>query len=279
MQRLANKPFHDQAFQAVFGSTAKPTDDDCSTSAGSSDRGLSPSDTSVSPCYIGQELGFHASPKVSTPTARKPRPKKTKEQEVWVAPPPGLVAPPGLTPPPGLIHPSIPPPPGLEDVWEALESLYSQALAPPPGLVQEYTPKTFRKELTAILRELASNRNVAAAVRRVRTQNVPQSRQAAEFTDLLTRASEEHRGIARRLTYAFAAGLAAGSGSAFNHSECISGLRTFFSEVYEDLKEEVPRLPIMVRAELVPVLRSVLPDELLNEALPKELQTIMVKQN
>merc|ERR1712063_54603 len=133
-----------------------------------------------------------------------------------LAPPPGLC-------PPGLLHPSIGPPPGLEDVWEVLETLQSvQPFGVPPGLeVHEYTPKSFRKEITAILRELASNRNVATAVRRVRLQNVPKSRQSAEFTDVLTRAAEEHRGIARRLDFAFAAGLAAGTGSAFDRNECI----------------------------------------------------------
>lgn len=278
MQRLANKPLREQAFQAVFvGSPLKAADDDCSTSAGSSDRDSSPLSQSASPCFFGREYSSPSSRKVS-PKAnvvpRKSRSQKTKEPApLVVAPPPGLTAPPGFAPPPGLLHPDIPPPPGLEDVWEALAGLTSQPTGPPPGLtLQEYTPKGFRREITAILKELASNRNVAAAVRRVRAQNVPESRQASEFTDLLTRASEEHRGIARRLMFAFAAGLAAGSSSAFNPCECMSGLRNFFAEVYEDLCEEVPRLPVMVKAELVPVLRSVLSDEILNEALPQEWQ-------
>lgn len=271
MQHLATEPARDQGFQAVFGSKSlfRPTEDDCSTSAGSSDRGFSPP---LSPCNTGLEP--KAMPKMRSSASRKSHAKKPQRQQVQMAPSPGFAAPPGLAPPPGLTHPSIPPPPGLEDVLEVLKSLNKPVVCAPPGLQQVYTPKTFRKEVTAILRELASNRNVAAAVRRVRAQNVPLSRQSAEFTDLLTRASEEHRGIARRLDFAFAAGLAAGSGSAFDRSECISGLRNFFSDVYDDLCEEVPRLPNIVRTELVPVLRSVLPDVLLNEALPTDLQTV-----
>lgn len=270
----ANQPLRMQAIDAVFG-PIKSIDDDNSTSAGSSERGSSPStvsDATHSPSSVTREPTL----KVSTQAPRNPPwPKKQGHKAkvtATVAPPPGLVAPSVLCPPPGLVHPSIAPPPGFEDVWAALQTLNSPNLmSAPPGLEKvEYTPKTFRKELTAILRELASSRNVAAAVRRVRAHNVPQSRQAAEFTDVLTRAAEEPRGIARRLYFAFAAGLAAGG--AFDRSECISGLSNFFSDVYADLCEEVPRLPIMARTELVPTMRSILSDELLNPALPAELQ-------
>jgi len=260
MQCMAPQPLRDQAFKAILGSVSPSSncvDDDRSTSAGSSERGTSPSQDNLgSPCsgesrvtidFLGQVPGY-------------------------LPPPPGLVLPASMAPP-GLEHPMMPAPPGLEDVWQALESLNSSPLIVlPPGLTHEYSPKTFRKELTAILRELASSRNVAAAVRGVRVQKVPKKRQAAEFTDILTRAAEEHRGIARRLDFAFAAGLGAGSSSCFERSQCLSGLQNFFSEVYDDLCEEIPRLPIMVRSELVPTLRSVLPSELLDTVLPVDLR-------
>jgi len=172
--------------------------------------------------------------------------------------------PPGLAPPPGL----LPPPPGLEDVWGALEAVLCTP-GVPPGLEQvEYTAKSFRKEVTATFKELASSRNVAAAVRRVRVQKVPVGRQAAEFTDILTRAAEEHRGICRRLFFAFATGLSAG---AWDQEECLVGLKLFFDDVFLDLCDELPRLPTMVRTELVPTLRSVISEDRLREVVPTKL--------
>lgn len=283
MQCSANQPVRIQAFEAIFGNGFKSIDDDNSTSAGSSDRGSSPGQctgSDLSPCSGRREpiLKITQAPQ-KVVRSKKParKAKSTKNNEAPVGPPPGLLAPLILcAPPPGLVHPSVAPPPGLEDVWAALEMLKSPNLmSAPPGLEKvEYTPKIFRKELTAIMRELASTRNVAAAVRRVRAQNVPQSRHAAEFTDVLTRAAEEHRGIARRLYFAFAVGLTAGTESAFDRSECIKGLSNFFTDVYGSLCEEVPRLPIMARTELVPTLRSVLPDELVYPVLPPELQAV-----
>lgn len=177
---------------------------------------------------------------------------------------PCVPPPPGLAPPKGF----LPPPPGLEDVWGALEAVLHTSTMPPGLEHVEYSARTFRKEVTAIFKELASNRNVAAAVRRVRAQNVPVGRQAAEFTDILTRAAEEHRGICRRLFFAFATGLSAG---AWNQDECLLGLKLFFDEVFPDLCDELPRLPTMVRTELVPTLRSVIPEDKLREVVPAKL--------
>lgn len=267
MQQVASLPLHEQAFEAVFRSL-KSIDDDGSTSAGSSDRGSSPVASTGSPCSTGRAPN-HKSLKLKRPWHSK----KNKQEQAIPATQPVFASPPGLAPPPGLLPPSIAPPPGLEDVWESLQSLNTAKLGPPPGLQkEEYTPKMFRKEVTAILRDLASNRNVAAAVRRVRAQNVPMARQSAEFTDLLTRAAEESRGIARRLSFAFAAGLTAGDASAFDKGECLKGLCKFFSEVYIDLGEEVPRLPVIARCELVPTMQSVMASEVLNEVLPVDLK-------
>lgn len=271
MQQVGSLPLHEQAFEAVFRSL-KPIDDDGSTSAGSSDRGSSPVASNGSPCCTGRVPGQRAcKPKNSRPWHSK----RNKQEQTIQTSTPVLAKPPGLVAPPGLSLPVIAPPPGLEDVWESLQSLSMANPGPPPGLEkEEYSPKTFRKEVTAILRDLASTRNVAAAVRRVRAQNVPMSRQAAEFTDLLTRAAEENRGIARRLSFAFAAGLTAGDASAFNKSECLKGLRKFFSEVYDDLGDEVPRLPVIARCELVPTMQSVMASEILNEVLPMDLKIV-----
>jgi hypothetical protein len=134
----------------------------------------------------------------------------------------------------------------------------------------------FRKELVATLRELSVLRNVSRAVRRVRAQNVPAEYQAQEFADLLTRAAEEPRGGTRRLWWAFAAGLGAGvhapDGSAFCTAECEAGVKIFFRDTYPGLCEEIHRLPVAAKAELVPTLQYVFPKEVMEAVLPEELR-------
>lgn len=159
------------------------------------------------------------------------------------------------------------------------------ATAPPANVpmrspvLREFDQATYRKELSDLLRELANGTNgtnVAACVQRVRIQNVPKERQAAEFADILTRAAEESRGIARRLSFAFAAGLAAGGpGSAFDVEECARGLEFFFLEVFEDLAAEVPRLRNKLANELAPTLRVVFSEEQLARLIPPECRPML----
>ena len=139
------------------------------------------------------------------------------------APPPGLMAPEMFPPPPGLLPPGLAPPPGLVDVLSTKSS-------PEP-----FNPKTFRRELVSILTDLAQSKNVAAAVRRVRAQQVPKAR---------------------------------GNPSAFELAEVLSGIKLFFNDIYVDLCEEVPRLPSMIEAELVPTLREVFAVETVASLLP-----------
>jgi len=143
-----------------------------------------------------------------------------------------------------------------------------------PAPTEPFCPIAFRRVLAGIIKELAQGWNVPAAVRRVRDQRVPLEHQASDFTDILTRAAEESRGPARRSAFAFAAGLAAADAtSAFERSACLEGTGIFFREVYEGLAEEVPRLAIILKAEMLPTLRSVLPDDHLRPLIPLELWT------
>merc|ERR1719443_2609370 len=148
----------------------------------------------------------------------------------------------------------------------------AEATPAAPVNAEVFDIRAFHRELSATLRDLCADRNVASAVRRVRAQNVPVKFQAAEFANIVTRAAEETRGPARRSSFAFAAGLAAADTSAFDKNACLDGIKVFFNEVYEDLCTEVPRLPAIVSAELVPTLRSVLPLSNLNAILPEELR-------
>mmetsp|Transcript_90280 Transcript_90280/g.264096 ORF Transcript_90280/g.264096 Transcript_90280/m.264096 type:complete len:394 (-) Transcript_90280:55-1236(-) len=193
------------------------------------------------------------------PAARAPTPAKTAELPPGFVPPPGLAPPPGLSPPPGL----APPPPA-----QAAPRQPRQQGPEEGGRSPSYTAQGFRREVVAILRELAASKNVAAAVQRVRAQRVPRHRQEAEFVDILTRVVEERRGPARRTSAAFAAGVA----RAFDKEECAAGVGTFFAEVYEDLQAEIPNLSKIVATELLPTLRSVFSSEELDAKLPEGLR-------
>lgn len=136
---------------------------------------------------------------------------------------------------------------------------------------EKYDPRKFHRELSNTLRCLASDWDVNGAVARIRMQNVPKDQQALEFANLLTRIAEEGRAPERRSAFAFAAGLAATECSTFDTSECLAGTRIFFEEVYVELSAEVPRLPVIVTAELIPILSSTLPAAELNATLPEVL--------
>jgi len=276
-----------------FNHTNK-VDDDGSTSAGSSDRETDLSqqlqakvfepkvDPSAAALVYLMDVLTSAQEQTKSSKGRAPKAMRKvqrvqrQQKQPKPAPPPGLggfspppglqqtknfVVPVGFTPPPGLPSPcGISLPPGLEQGVTALVN--------PSDSVTPYDPKVFHRELVAIFRELSQSTNVAAAVRRVRSQNVPRSHQASETTDILTRAAEECRGTHRRLFFAFAAGLAKGEPSAFESSEVVSGVQAFFRDVFEDLCEEVPRLPNIVEAELIPTLLAVFPAEIINPSLP-----------
>jgi hypothetical protein len=154
-----------------------------------------------------------------------------------VTSPPGLAAKAPAPAPAGFV-----PPPGLE--------LLNGAAAAVPA----YTPPRFRKEFMVILKELAMDRNVARAVRRVRAQGVPRERQAAEYADAITFILEETRGAARRSFVALLAGLAYG---VFEKKQCLLGLDIFFHSVFADLEAEVPKLSKLVNIELLATLSSV----------------------
>jgi len=280
-----------QSFKHLATGSHK-VDEDGSTSAGSSDRehdcvqpgwssGHVDQHGETAIVYLMDVLSNLQMPKKSSNTrssksSRKMQRLQRQQNKTRQSPDAGsdvLVAPPGLhqikdavipfrfVPPPGLPSPSnIGLPPGLELFAAERESL-SESVGP-------YNPKVFHRELVAIFRELSQSTNVAAAVRRVRQQNVPEAHQASECCDILTRAAEECRGTHRRLYFAFAAGLAKGDSSAFDKTEVMTGVQAFFSDVFEDLCEEVPRLPNIVEAELIPTLRAVFPAENINLVLP-----------
>lgn len=143
------------------------------------------------------------------------------------------------------------------------------ATAPQPSTNGPFDLKAYRREMSAIIRELGTTRDTIAAVRRVREQDLPVKHHAVEFMNLLTRIAEERCGAARRASFAFAATLA---GSVFDKEQCIQGTSVFFAEVYEDLCEEVVRLPAVLKGELVPTLQAALGEEKLNELLPPGLK-------
>jgi len=198
------------------------------------------------------------------------------QTSIWEVAPPGLGgAAQEVDAPPGLVQPQAAPllstPPGLAPAPAAPPAVARA----PPGLEacrrEGFDSVEFRKDVVATLRDLASDRNVGKAVRRVRAHQVPANQQALVVTDLLTRASEEFRGPARRACFAFVVGLAAGESSAFEREQFLEGVRLFFTDVYPDICEEAPHFSKIAAAELVPTLRPVLPAAQLRQVIPAEL--------
>lgn len=138
-----------------------------------------------------------------------------------------------------------------------------------PQEAKTFDLRGFRINLSAILADLMSNRDVSGAVCRMRSLQVPLECQAEQYADLITRIVEEKRGPARRCAMAFVAGLGMNSEQpAFDRDQCLAGLLGFFEDVYPDLCNEVARLPAIVRSELTPTLCSVFPKAEIDSRLP-----------
>jgi len=126
----------------------------------------------------------------------------------------------------------------------------------------------FRRTLATIFSDLATDKNIPAAVQKVRLANVPVDLQAEQFVDILTRIVEERRGAVRRCELAFIAGLGAAESSAFDRKECLAGIGLFFHDVYDGLCHEVHRLPAIMKSEFMPTVLTVFPAADLNKVVP-----------
>jgi len=180
--------------------------------------------------------------------------------------------------PPASLAPASP---KSDQAWSSVvSSPTSQPSKPlpamPPGNFQLERPAnlpfnltSFHRELSDTMKELGSTRDTMAAVRRVKLQNVPVEHQSSEFSNILTRVAEERCGAVRRVSFAFAASLV---GGAFDRHASAKGVKSFFEEVFDDLCEDVPRLPEILKAELVPTLRTALTAEKFDKLLPAALK-------
>jgi len=119
------------------------------------------------------------------------------------------------------------------------------------------------------MKELGATRDTVRARGRFAGLKVPDNLQAGEFSNLLTRVAEERCSATRRAMFAFVAGLA---GSVFDKDKCADGVKSFFDDVFDDLCEEVPRLPEILKTELVPTIRAALPAGSLARILPVALK-------
>jgi len=143
----------------------------------------------------------------------------------------------------------------------------SPAASPPR--TAPFDLRQFRRELTEVIKELSATRDTARARRRFDGVKVPSNLQATEFSNLLTRVAEERCSASRRAMFAFVAGLA---GNVFDKDKCADGVKSFFEDDYDDLREEVPRLPEILKSELVPTMRAALPAGTLDKVLPAALK-------
>jgi len=115
------------------------------------------------------------------------------------------------------------------------------------------------------LRQLSLDGDVDKAVAKIVAQHVPLDKQEKEFADLLTRACEMSRDIPRQAAFALAASIASSDPGVFDHAAAWSGTKLFFETVYSELCSEVPKLPLIVRTELLPALRTVFTQSLLDD--------------
>jgi hypothetical protein len=156
----------------------------------------------------------------------------------------------------------------LKEVGRKLSTSVPGVAAPPKQEDKGFKIIDFRRTLASIFTDLASDKNVPAAVQRIRLQDVPVEQQAEQFVDMLTRVVEDRRGAVRRCELAFLAGLAAAERSAFDRKECLAGVELFFKDVYPELCNEVHRLPTIMKSEFMPTMANVFPTAELNKVVP-----------
>jgi len=151
----------------------------------------------------------------------------------------------------------------------AMTGPQSPASASPQG---SFDVVAFRRTIAGIFSDLAMDKNIPAAVQRVRAQRVPIEHQAEQFMDILSRIVEERRGAVRRCELAFIAGLGAAELSAFDRKECLAGIGLFFHDVYDGLCHEVHRLPAIMKSEFMPTVLTVFPASELNKVVPTTMR-------
>jgi hypothetical protein len=146
------------------------------------------------------------------------------------------------------------------------------ASKPAPASEQKFELVSFRRELASVLSDLASDRNIPGAVQRIRMQKVPLVSQAEQFVDILSRVVEERRGAVRRCQLAFIAGLVAAENSALDRKECLSGVKLFFQDTYDEMCKDVHRLPGIMKSEFVPTMMTVIPAADINSVVPAAMR-------
>jgi hypothetical protein len=146
----------------------------------------------------------------------------------------------------------------------------AEKVAPSSAPPVAFQAVEFRRVLNAIFKDLASDKNIPAAVQRIRLQNVPAEFQADQYVDILTRVVEERRGAVRRCELAFVAGLSANS--AFERKECLAGIDLFFRNVYGGLCNEVHRLPAIMKSEFLPTMLNVFEAADINTVVPASMR-------
>jgi hypothetical protein len=143
-----------------------------------------------------------------------------------------------------------------------------QAPAKTASTAESFDVVEFRRTLASVLNDLASDKNIPAAVQRIRMAQVPVKCQSSQFADIITRVVEERRGAVRRCQLAFIAGLAAAESSAFDRKECLTGLKAFFDDIYNELCIEVLRLPSVMKSEFMPTMLNSFSKDDLNNVVP-----------
>lgn len=122
-----------------------------------------------------------------------------------------------------------------------------------PGAAEHHDASSSQSDILGIVSELQCSHDVDDAVWRVKEMKLPRRLQPQEFRRLLNAIVEKKESV-RHMLFQFAVVLV--RDKVFDRSVLIDSMDLFFQENYDDLKIDIPKLPKILEAELLPLLAA-----------------------
>eukprot|EP00747_Dinoflagellata_sp_TGD_P098947 gnl/TRDRNA2_/TRDRNA2_167601_c2_seq1.p2 gnl/TRDRNA2_/TRDRNA2_167601_c2~~gnl/TRDRNA2_/TRDRNA2_167601_c2_seq1.p2 ORF type:complete len:393 (+),score=82.34 gnl/TRDRNA2_/TRDRNA2_167601_c2_seq1:771-1949(+) len=131
-----------------------------------------------------------------------------------------------------------------------------------PALKRPFDRAIFRAETHKVLMELRVSHDAQDAIARISEVSCPPSQQPTELCELLTNVVQEGSSAARRAGIQMLVGLFLDGH--WRPLSLVDGIKTFRTEVYEDLRCDVPTLPKILRDEVHPCFEPLMKKGLLS---------------